>query len=110
MTEEYNTFGVGLSAKSERSPWGNVSRWELGKKPLCLDFGNPTILNIGKGKAWDQDPKLEDLVVIAETNADTPEAWIYLLITATKFPFSGTSSRFNLTAHPVSLLSPCRAS
>ena len=104
LTEEYNTFQVGLGPKTDRPPWGPISRWEMGRNPLWVNFSDPTILNLGTNPVdWDNDPKLADLAVVSETNANTPESWIYLMVTATKFPF-GDLDRPRLfvpAAHPV---------
>ncbi|KAL8791999.1 MAG: hypothetical protein Q9195_005417 [Heterodermia aff. obscurata] len=102
----YNTFQVGLSDKGPRAPWGNISRWQMGDHPLWLNFSNPTILNIpwdrkGPKKDWRNDPTLSDLAVVDELNANTKDSWIYLLITATKFPFGNfKTGSFVPASHP----------
>ena len=105
LVEEYKTFEVGFSPVTDRPPWGNISRWQMGKHPLWLNFSNPTILNLHtqpNETDWESKP---DLAVISESNANTAESWIYLMITATKFPFSGERriNRFVPAAHPVSI-------
>ncbi len=77
----------------------------MGQHPLWLNFSNPTIVNLHEDPTkvdWDSKP---DLAVVSESNADTAESWIYLMITATKFPFSGEKriNRFVPAAHPVSI-------
>ena len=96
---------MGFSPKTDRPPWGNISRWQMGKHPLWLNFSDPTIINLHEDltKAkWDSKP---DLAVVSESNANTAESWIYLMITATKFPFNGERriNRFVPAAHPVSI-------
>ena len=104
ISEGYNTFQVGLSPEGPRPPWGNISRWQMGEKPLWLNFSNPTILNINQGKKWD-NPALSDLAVVDEQNAITKDSWIYLLITATKFPYGVKDRSFAPAFHPVSSFS-----
>lgn len=77
----------------------------MGKHPLWLNFSDPTILNLhtkSDEAYWESKP---DLAVVSESNANTAESWIYLMITATKFPFSGEKriNRFVPAAHPVSI-------
>ena len=103
LAEEYNTFEVGFSPETNRPPWRNNSRWQMGKHPLWLNFSNPTIVNFHtkfNETDWEIKP---DLAVISESNANTAESWIYLMITATQFPFSGERriNRFVPAAHPV---------
>ena len=105
LVEEYNTFEVGFSPQTDRPPWGNISRWQMGKNPLWLNFSDPTILNLQTDLTkvdWDSKP---DLAVVSESNANTAESWIYLMITATKFPFNGEKriNRFVPAAHPVNI-------
>lgn len=104
FVEEYNTFEVGFSPYTDRPPWGNISRWQMGQHPLWLNFSDPTILNLHKKASESNWPSKPDLAVVTESNANTPESWIYLMITATKFPFSGERriNRFVPAAHPVS--------
>ena len=81
----------------------------MGRNPLWLNFSDPTILNL-HAKASESDwPNKPDLAVISEVNANTAESWIYLMITATKFPFSGERriNAFVPAAHPVSSNSHC---
>lgn len=89
---------------TDRPPWGKISRWQMGQHPLWLNFSDPTILNLHT-KATDSNwPSKPDLAVVTESNANTADSWIYLMITATKFPFSGERriDRFIPAAHPVS--------
>lgn len=78
----------------------------MGRNPLWLNFSNPTILNVNQNKSWDDDPALSDLVVVSELNADSKDSWIYLLITATKFPNGLSIRRFVPAYHPVRHPSP----
>ena len=78
----------------------------MGRNPLWLNFSNPTILNVNQKKNWDDDPTLSDLVVVNEQNADSKDSWIYLLITATKFPNGLSTRRFVPAYHPVRHPSP----
>jgi hypothetical protein len=48
------------------------------------------------------DPKLASLAVIDESKVISPESWIYLIITATGYPFGVPSRSFLAVAHPVS--------
>ena len=101
--EEYNTFEVGFSPKTNRTPWGYISRWQMGQHPLWLNFSDPTILNLHMKASDSNWPSKPDLAVVTESNANTAESWIYLMITATKFPFSGERriDAFVPAAHPV---------
>ncbi|KAL3427942.1 Lcc2 [Phlyctema vagabunda] len=102
--QQKNTFQVGLSPPGPRPPWqGNISRWEMGDSPLWVNFSNPTILNINTGKDWEGDPTLDDLVVVDESEVLTADSWIYLLITATSFPFGTPDRQFLSVAHPIHL-------
>ena len=79
----------------------------MGKHPLWLNFSDPTIINLHEDPTkakWDSKP---DLAVVQESNANTAESWIYLMITATKFPFNGERriNQFVPAAHPVSITS-----
>jgi hypothetical protein len=51
---------------------------------------------------WMTDPKLASLAVIDESKVTSPESWIYLIITATSYPFGIPSRSFLPVAHPVS--------
>lgn len=102
--QQHNTFQVGLSTPGPRPPWqGNVTRWEMGNAPLWLNFSDPTILNINKGMKWDSDPTLTNLVVVNEKEVVTADSWIYLLITATSFPFGSPNRNFVSASHPIHL-------
>lgn len=73
--------------------------WSFGEKPLWLDFGNPTIMNLGN-KTWDPD-----YVVIEEDHKDD---WVYLVITAPTTNQTQYAQRsFVSVAHPVSLVDFC---
>ena len=76
----------------------------MGQHPLWLNFGDPTILNLHTNLSESNWPSKPDLAVVTESNANTAESWIYLMITATKFPFSGERriNAFVPAAHPVS--------
>ena len=73
----------------------------MGKHPLWLNFSDPTILHVGNQTQWDDDA-LSNLAVVNELNANTNDSWIYLLITATKFPFGVKDRQFAPAFHPVS--------
>lgn len=100
---------------TDRPPWGKISRWQMGQHPLWLNFSDPTILNFHTNLSESNWPSKPDLAVVTESNANTAESWIYLMITTTKFPFSGERriNRFIPAAHPVSftfhpiLQAPC---
>lgn len=99
--EEASTFQVGLRlapAPGPLPPPGDFSHWEMGKQPLWLDFSNPTILSVNQQKT-DWAPQF----VVVPQNVPS-DSWVYLLVTATGFPF-GTSPNRNFVpaSHPVSL-------
>ena len=48
------------------------------------------------------DPTLANLAVIDESKVTSAESWIYLIITATSYPFGVPSRSFLAVAHPVS--------
>lgn len=73
-------------------------RWSMGRKPMFLNFSDPTINNLHKNASQFRDEK----VVIPK---DYPEGhWIYMVITGnvTKGEEQDISRRFVPSAHPVS--------
>ena len=98
--QETSTFQVGLDTAPydgpNPPPAGEFSHWVLGKQPLWLNFSNPTILDVNKQK---QNWPPAYVVVPEPVNNNT---WVYLLITATGFPFGSTPDRnFLPVNHPV---------
>ena len=97
--QEASTFEAGLEpapAPGPLPPPGNFSRWELATQPLWLNFSNPTILNVNQAKtSWPPQ-----MVVVPE---NVPaNSWVYLLVTATAFPFGASTGRnFVPASHPV---------
>ena len=103
--QEASTFEAGLEpapAPGPLPPPGNFSRWELATQPLWLNFSNPTILNVNQAKtSWPPQ-----MVVVPE---NVPaNSWVYLLVTATAFPFGASTGRnFVPASHPVRSPSDC---
>lgn len=100
-----STFQAGLTQYESDNNWtlphGNFSRWDLGSHPLWLNFSNPTIKNVAKrhddGFAWDPE-----WVVVPQNYKE--DDWVYLVVTATGFPWGKPNRRFVPAAHPVSHL------
>jgi hypothetical protein len=100
--EQSSTFQVGLSQVDPATHLfpghGNFSRWEVTDTPLFLNLLNPVLLNPTQTTF---SPDL-DVINFSKTTV-TKDSWIYLLITATGFPFeSSPTKRFIPAAHPVS--------
>jgi hypothetical protein len=71
----------------------------MGSMPMYLNFSDPTILNFHqKNKVW--PPQFG--VVGQSGSAIKEDSWIYLIITATGFPFGTPGKNFVPAAHPVS--------
>ncbi|KAK3387770.1 multicopper oxidase-domain-containing protein [Podospora didyma] len=67
-------FHVGKMPGSNRPEHGDkFSWWVMGKKPLWLNFSDPTLLNLGN-TTWN-----EDYVVVTQNGND--ETWVYMVIT-----------------------------
>lgn len=98
--QESSTFEAGLDSPPAPGPFpppGPFSHWSLASQPLWINFSNPTIRNVNQAKT-DWAPQM----VVVPENVQ-PNAWVYLLVTATAFPF-GTSPGKNFVpaSHPVS--------
>lgn len=97
-----STFQAGLTQYESDNNWtlphGNFSRWDLGSNPLWLNFSNPTIKNVAKkhadGFAWDPE-----WVIVPQNYKE--DDWVYLVVTATGFPFGKPNRKFVPAAHPV---------
>lgn len=107
MPEERSIFQAGLTQAGPDNNYtlahGNFSRWDLGSNPMWLNFGDPTILHVNETGADDNTPAWapspEQVVVPADY---TDDDWVYLIVTATGFPFGKPSRVFVPAAHPVS--------
>ena len=97
-----STFQAGLTQYESDNNWtlphGNFSRWDLGSHPLWLNFSNPTIKNVAKkhddGFTWDPE-----WVVVPQNYKE--DDWVYLVVTATGFPWGKPNRKFVTAAHPV---------
>ncbi|KAI9758556.1 MAG: hypothetical protein M4579_003048 [Chaenotheca gracillima] len=97
--QEKSIFQAGLTTATKENNWtlphGNFSRWDLGSSPLWLNFTDPTVLHT-KQTIWK-----DDLVVVPQNYA--ADSWVYLIVTATGFPFGAPERRFVTAAHPIHL-------
>ena len=97
-----STFQAGLTEYEKDNNWtlphGNFSRWDLGRAPLWLNFSNPTIKNLHRkpGSTWDPE-----LVVVPQNYGE--DDWVYLIVTATGFPWGAPKRKFVPAAHPVKI-------
>ncbi|CAG8960632.1 hypothetical protein HYFRA_00013510 [Hymenoscyphus fraxineus] len=102
--QQSSTFQVGLTqvdpTTGKYPGQHNYSRWDIGGEPMFLNFSNPTINNLHQGTIW---PAQVGVIQSTNTPAVTAESWIYLVVTATGFPFSSAPKNFIPAAHPIHL-------
>lgn len=95
-------FEVGLEEPKYPDGRPNASdlfyRWSMGKKPMYLNFSDPTINNLRKNAS---EFPLEKVVIPEELEKD---AWVYMVITGniTKNEQQDVDRKFVPGAHPVS--------
>ncbi|TVY80724.1 Laccase [Lachnellula suecica] len=101
--EQGGTFQVGMTevdpVDKKYPGHGNFSRWDMGQTPMFLNFSDPTINSLGQNRQWPPE-----YGVIGQSGATVKEdSWIYLVITATSFPFGAPRRTFIPAAHPIHL-------
>jgi len=92
-----DTYEVGLVPPTAQSH-GNYTRWDIAMLPMWLEWGNPTILNLGQNV----NTSNPELAIIPE---DYQDKWVVLVITGNlTIPSGHNSGKLSIPArHPIHL-------
>ena len=93
-TNDSYTAALTVPGDKQSLRHGNFARWDLTDDPMWLNFGNPTINNLGN-KTWDPEYS-----IVAEDYKETD--WVYIIVS---WNFTDAARRtpriFVPAAHPV---------